>query len=443
MLSLDLKGLIGIYVAVADSDKAAASSVFRNLAIEGGFFTSPTMRCGVGRISTSQLKAKQQQTGQFTTELLTQVGIGFVLYGDIGLRILKSRVDYLASIELAPSTVDGIDCASLDEFGRLSTLRVAKLTAGALSRGHLPALELNGIEATVPGTPGRLHLDWVKIKSVDVSGWIAAIRNAGAGADMREWSTANVRQIMPVLDGMELSGLRIEIADADAPAGWESVSLASLNISFGDHDGGIPLRASVAVRHFKTNNRLGILRGVGVPVDRLSKIGQGDLDTSVLLALALNPAKGKLQVDASLDGIGLGKAKLSVELGGATEGLVIGDRETFQNLTLKRARLEAVDAGIVNLVLDELAREAGRDSPTFRLAAPNLALGAVIFALGATAETERLASALQAFIAGGKSLSVGVTAKAADGIRLRTIGELFQGHPTALGTELTIDAGAR
>jgi TPR repeat protein len=434
--SVNLAALIDIYLPLGLTGASVPRLIYRDLVVEGAAVTIPNGKCAVGSISEPQLRAKPQPVN---TDVALVAGYmpGQDLTVAMAARRLKLQTEYLDSFEISAATIDGINCSFVDPGGQLSSFNIGKLSFAAMVHGRLPSVSVADIDVLLPGRNGRLHVDELRAKSIDYSGVISTMRKANVYD--AQWLAENRGRLIPALDGILLKGLRADISDKIAPSQWESSSLESAEISLSNHQGGIPRRVAVSVSHFKINNRLGLLERLGMPAEGLSQLRQGDFEASASATARLNPDQQSLDVDASFTSANLGGIKLSAELRGVAEALFFGDRRALESLRLASIDLAITDEGIVGLVLDQLASEASKDSATFRQAAPSLARGATIFALGATAEAEKLAAALDIFIKGGKSLTIRATAKNTDGISLSTFSELLGGHPTALGTELTVE----
>src|SRR5690606_16903885 len=161
------------------------------------------------------------------------------------------------------------------------------------------------------------------------------------------WLEANIRGLIPAMEGLSLAGLDIDIPDPDTEDGRIKATIGAFDLSLGAYRNGIPTDLDTSAAHIV----------VDLPTDssdeqiqQLLALGITDVDAGFRVAAAWNEAEQAIDVEeVSLSGVDLATVLLAGRIANATEALFATDPDTAlmasMGMAVKSLDLTVTDAG--------------------------------------------------------------------------------------------------
>jgi hypothetical protein len=437
--ALDIGGLLALYSLVpAGGPEQPMKVLYKDFSFEGGSFSGPRAECTLGKITAAEFSARplkvsfaelmaasqtlQAATGSPPPEALATV-VGFF-------------TDIFQAFKSEPITMDGLNCTGKSETGEPFELAIGGVTIDGYLPGTYPALSVNDVKVG-DGGKNSVTLDTATLKSIDLSGPIAALEAAGTKLN-EAWFEANARALIPAFAGFSLAGLKADIDNPDKPGERLAASIGSFDLTLSNYVNGIP--SSVATS----------ATGIEVPLPSdptdetsamLKAMGIAGVNLGYAVDAAWDKAAQAINVnEVSISGVDLGSATIGATIGGASEQLFSLNPQlaimASASLTLKTATLELSDAGFSDLVLAAAAKQQNLTPAAFRAQMGAGLEGLAIQILGSTDSARALGAAMSDFVSGSKkTLSITITAKNPAGVPLmQFVSQLGRADdPMALG----------
>lgn len=439
---LDIGGLLGFYGLGTKAGSQEIRPVYADFVFDGMEIKGPEFSCEVGPARTAEFAARPLQYSfqdmmVHAQQLEAAEKAGSEPSPEVITRMIAFYVDFLTAFKSSPTEFDGLTCSGKDDEGNKLEVRSGALTIGGFEPGTYPEISLNDLRIDVENE-GWLELANFTWKAMDFSTAIATLKGAGTAID-QSWLKANWRKLIPVFDGLSISGFGIDVPDEEKSGERIQASIGGLDVSLADYVNGIP--ASVALS--------GADIEIALPADagpEVAALGIEKVDLDYHVAVHWDEATETIVVDrVEFSSAEIGAVRLSGTLGGATSALFSSDIETAtaaaMDLTFKDLQLDVTDEGITSVIIALAAKEEKLEPAAFRAVLSGLAQALPLALLGANEEAVAVGTALREFVDGRPNLSLTVTATDPAGIALAEL-EALEKDPAAIAGKLSITAEA-
>lgn len=438
----DIGGALGFYGLGAKAGSQEIRPIYADFVFDGMEIKGPEFSCEVGPARVAEFSARPLQHSfqdmmVYAQQLEAAEKAGSEPSPEAITRMIAFYVDFLTAFKSSPTEFDGLTCSGKDDEGNKLEIRSGALTIGGFEPGTYPEISLNDLRIDVENE-GWLELANFTWKAMDFSTAIAALKSAGTAID-EGWFEANWRKLVPVFDGLSISGFGMDIPDEENPGERIQASVGALDISLADYVNGIPANVALSGTNIE----------VALPADagpELAALGIEKIGLDYDVAMRWDEASETIVVDrVEISGAEIGSVQLSGTLGGATSALFSSDIETATNaamgLTFKDLQLEIADAGITSVIIALAAKEEKQEPAAFRAILSGLAQALPLAILGPSEEAMAVGSALREFVDGRPNLSLTITATDPGGLALAEF-EAFEKEPAAIAGKLSITAEA-
>jgi len=441
----DIGGLLAFYGLVPSTDQTM-KTMYQNLDFEGGTLTGPDFSCEMGAFHVDDFKARPLKmplgdllklltSDQFKQDNPSPEAIG---------KLLNFYVDLFTAFESSPTVLQKLACSGKDDKGENVAVSVGPLTIGGFGHAQYPAIEAKNLSIDA-GASGKLELGDVTMKKMDLTSVLAAIQSAPA-APTQEWFTANARKLIPAFEGFAFGGLKLDAPDTDNPGQRIKGTVADFDLSLGEYFAGIPTKISTSANHIVIDIPPAPASGDD-SMKTLRDWGLTALDLGFDFAIHRDAAAKTIVIDkAETHGEKLGSFNFATTIGNVDDSLFTADETTAlplaMALTVKSAKIDAVDAGLADLIFASVAKEQGTNAGAVRATLSGGVQGMVLGVLGDTPSGKAVGDAVAKFIAGAKSITISATANDPGGLTAVDLAAA-QSDPTALTSKVTIDATAQ
>jgi len=442
----DIGGILGFYGL---GDKAAGSEikpVYADFVFDGVQVASPEFNCEVGAARTAEFSARPlqhsfQEMLVLAQQLEARETAGEQPAPEAVAGMIAFYLDFLTAFRSSPTEFDGFDCAGMDTKGTPMQISSGAMTMGGFEPGTYPEIALNDFRIDVEND-GWMEFANFTWKAMDFNTAIAALKNADTDLD-EAWFAANWRKLIPIFDGLSVSGFGMDIPDEENAGQRIQASVGAFDIALGDYRNGIPAQLALTASDIEVAVPP---EAAGVSGVELADFGIDKLDLDYDVALQWDEATQTIAVERfALAGADMGSVQLSGTLGNATTDLFSEDigkaAAASQRLTIKDLQIEIVDAGLSAVIITLAAKEEHQEPAAFRAVLSGLAQALPLAMLGTTEEAMSLGTALRAFIDSRPNLRLTLTAKDPAGISLADL-EAFEKDPSALSGKVSIVAEA-
>jgi hypothetical protein len=443
---LDIGGILGFYGLGDRASGTEIRPVYADFVFDGIKIASPEFNCDVGGARVAEFSARPlqhsfQELMVLAKELEAQEAAGKEPAPEAIAGIIAFYVDFLTAFRSSPTDFDGFTCAGKDAEGAPLEIRSGSISVGGFEPGTYPQVALNDFRIDVEND-GWMEFGNFTWKAMDFSAAIATLEGAGTKLD-EAWFVANWRKLMPVFDGLSISGFGMDIPDKDNAGERIQASIGSFDVSLGDYRNGIPAQVALSASDIEVSVPPEAAEGSGA---ELAALGIDKLNLDYDVALHWDEASETIVVDRfALSGADIGSVELSGTLGNATAELFSTDvrkaMAASHLLTLKDLHLEIVDEGLSSVIIAVAAKEEKQEPAAFRAILSGLAQALPLAMLGATEEAMSLGTALRSFIDGRPNLKLTLTARDPAGISLADL-QSFEKDPTVLNGKVSLVAEA-
>ena len=444
--NLDVTALLGVYGLITpESDGDAPNLVYGSFTAEGGSITSPVVNCTIGGL----------EAGNFYARPLT-----FSL-GDLGQAIetaeaaertgekptpetIRTIITYYTEMFTAftsePMTFKGFECSGTEpETNTAFTASSGDFTVAGYKPGFYPAIAINDLKADF-GTFGTFNLGNFTWKQMDLNGPIAALTSAETLDEA--WFTANWLKLIPVIEGLALTGLDMDVIDPEKPGDRVKLKVADFDVTLGDYVNGIPSNVEVSA-----DNIIAPVPANDPAMAQLVAAGLTEVDMSFGTAFRWDQETSTIIVEQiGFDIPGLSRINISGTLGNATADLFADNPDMAMiaslGLTLKDVHITLEDKGIAPIVIAAGAAEAGQPEGTFKTLIAGQMQGMLLAILGSSESSMAAATAIGDFIQGKKQIDLTLTAVDPAGVSLAELSAASE-NPTVLAGKFTIAGEAQ
>ena len=446
--NFDIGGMLGFYGVVPGAAGGEIKTIYTDLLLEGGNFTSPEVDCDFGAVSTAEFKARPTRFSYLDiVSVVTRMGDDDTppLPEDIAT-IVDFYADLLTAFESSPTRFDGFKCDATDSAGTPTTVSLGTVTIGAFSGGRYPditatdfAFDAQNAEAS---SNDRFTFASFILKGFDLTPIIATLQQAEGHID-EAWLEANGRSLVPPFEGASLSGFDMDVAQPETPEERLQVSVEAFDLSLSHYVNGIPADVTSTGTHVVSPLPPEI---AGVPVKALIGAGIDKLDLRFALDFAWDEATRTYAVNTlSVGGEQLGDIALSAMLGNAVAALFAVDpteqQQAAMAVTLKTFNLDIRDEGMADIMWQAAAAMEGTDVAAFKESISGVAQGLLLATLGGSPQVMQLSNSIAAFIDGASHFSLTLTSKDPEGIGAVEAMAL-QSTPAVLTEKMNIEASA-
>ncbi len=438
---LSISALIGIH-GLAQGGDSGMQTLYSSFTSEGGTLTAPEAECTINEFSGSEVRVRPLSfsPAEFFTLVEQLDAAGDEPPPELLGQALRMYAEVLTFVEAGPMSFGGYDC-TFDE-GQQFTVAIGAGEADAFSAGQYPTVSLSDIEID-GGDEGYFTIGNFTVKGVDLNNVVAALEAAPDAVD-ETWLDANARRLIPEFGGLSIADVSIDIPDAEAPGNSITGSLGLFDLTLGNYRNGIP--ADIAAR---LKNLM-----VDLPEDseeesvqQLIAMGITTIDAGFNLALAWNEATNTIDVgDISVSAENLATLALAGTITNATAGLFDLDLDKVEAaamaLAVSNLQLELDDAGLSDIIIDQVAAEQNATAADLRTVFAGVAQGTILGQLATAANAQQVAQAVSDFVKGtATTLRIELVAKEQPGVDL---GDLLaaEDDPTALLEKVEVSAEA-
>jgi len=442
----DIGGLLGFYGLGGKSGSSELKPVYADFVFEGMQISGPDFSCDVGAARVGEFSARPLQTSFQEIMTVAQQMEALEKAGEKPTpeaiaKMVAFYVDMLTAFESAPTEFDGFTCSGKDDTGKPIEIKSGSMTMAGFEPGTYPAIGLNDFRIDVEND-GWMEFGNFTFKSMDFNGAIATLKQAGSNLD-EAWFATNWRKLIPVFDGLSMSGFGMDIPDESDPGERIQAAVGTFDVSLADYVNGIPARIALSASDIEIAIPADAGDGVG---EQFAALGLDKLDLGYDVALHWDEANQNIIVDRfGVTGENLGFVRVSGTLGNATADLFSDNLATATAasaaLTVKDLHIEIEDNGLSTAIIALAAKQENQEPAAFRAVLSGLAQAMPLAMLGPNQESVALGAALRAFVDGTPKLEVTVTAKDPAGITLADL-EAFEKDPTVLSGKVTIVAEA-
>lgn len=443
----DLAGLLAFYgLTTTGSAGTEMKEVYSDFKFSGGSLKAGDVvdcsfgSAALGSFSARPLEQSMNDINALVMEAEAAQKAGTEVAPETVDKLVRFYADIFTAFSSTPMTFDGFSCSGKDDKGNPLSVASGPITVGGFEPGIYPPVSLDAFNMTVEND-GLLKFGNFTWKKMDFTAAIAAIE---AATKLDEaYFTTNWRKLLPVLDGMSMADLTIDVPDPEASGKRITGTLGAFDATLGNYVNGIPANIALSLSNFIVPITADM---TDLPVADLLARGVDKLDISLGTKLAWDQASSTIKVDDVLIDMGaLGRINLSGTFGNATEALFADntDQATLaaMMLTLLDVTVEVEDRGIGSLMVATGAKEAGQSEASFRTAVAGMAQGMTLAFLGNTTEALTAAQQLGTFLNGASHLKLTITAKDGAGIGLADLAAA-ETNPAALAGKLNVVAEA-
>lgn len=437
--TFDIGGILAFYGLGAAGAGEEYKTMYADFGFDGASMTGPGFTCDIGGASLAEFKARPLKTN-FTefAQLAATVDENNAPPPAVIRKFVDFYVDILTAFESTPMTGEGFNCSGDDGKGSTVTIASGALEMGGFTPGIYPHFGVSDVVVDVKGKDaGALTLGNFTWKKMDFSAPIAAL--AEAPAELTEaWFTENWRKLIPSIDGLSMTDLKVDAPDPEHAGGRINASVGGFDVSLADYVNGIPSRIGLTTQNLV----------ITVPDEEEGKmlraLGIEQLDLSQDIQLHWDQATQTIVIDAvSLDAAELGTVKLSAVLGNATPELFSADNNVAlvasMGLTIKQLTVDLDDRGVSSLIIGVAAAEEKQDPAVMRVGIAGLAQAMVLGLVGTTPEAMAASEEIATFIKSKPQVSVTLTATNDKGLPLPLLMAATE-NPAALAGQIAITA---
>lgn len=438
----DIGGTLGFYGLGTQAGSQEIRPIYADFVFDGMEIKGPEFSCEVGPARIAEFSARPLQRSfqdmvVFTQQLEEAEKAGEEPPPEVIAGMVSFYADFLTAFKTSPTEFDGLACSGKDDEGNQLEVRSGAFTMGGFEPGAYPEISLDDLRIDVEND-GWMELTNFTWKAMDFSTAIATLKGAGTAID-KSWFEANWRKLIPISDGLSISGFGMDIPDEENPGERIQASVGALDVSLADYVNGIPANVALSGTDIE----------VGLPADagpELAALGIEKIDLDYDVAMHWDEATETIVVDrVAISGAEIGSVQLSGTLGGATSALFSSDIATATTaatgLTFKDLQLDVTDAGISSVIIALAAKEEKQEPAAFRAVLSGLAQALPLAILGPNEEAMAVGTALREFVDGRPNLSLTITATDPAGIALAEL-EALEKDPAAIAGKLSITAEA-
>jgi hypothetical protein len=440
--NFDIGGILRLYGLVDAAGQTEFKTIYTDYSFSGGTFDTPEVSCTIGAASVADFKARPIKSSFAEIMALSQT---LEQQGDdpspatVG-KALRMYVDLLTAFESSPVEFDGFDCNGTDSDSNPFDVSVASMTMGAMSPGTYPSFDISGLAFT-GDSDGSVTIGKLNFKKIDLSAPIAAIQAAPENIDS-DWLTANARALIPAFAGFLISDVAVDIPDPETEGDRIVASVGSFDLSLANYINGIPSALTTSAKNImlelpssSTDEQLQLLMSLGVT----------SIDAGFTIDTNWDEANNAIAInEVSVTAADLASIRLAGTINNATDMLFNADENMVMaaamGLAVGKLKLDINDDGLSDIIMNIVAADQGADAATMRPIFAGLAEGTIIGVLAGASEAQKVASAVNAFVAGkARNLSIEVTSKDLPGVGLMDF-LAAEEDPMAIIDKVNIDA---
>ncbi len=411
--TVNIGGLLGIYGLVA-SGQTELETVYTNFVAAGGTLEAEDVSCTIGEVTTGEFQARPLKTSFGDFMALAQALEAQPdtpdpkLVGDL----MRIYADIFTAFRSSEMTFGGVDCSGVDDQDRPVAVTVGSVTMAGFEPGFYPAISIDGVSIDAEGE-GSVVFDNFTYKRMDLTGPIAAVEAAPAEID-DAWLEANIRSLIPAMEGLSLSGLSVDVPDPEDPDSRIQFGVGNFDLTLGDYLNGIPTMLDTSAT--------GIV--ADLPEDtqdeqlaQLVALGITNIDAAFRIAAHWNEDAEQIEVEeVSVSGVDLASVVLKGIIANVPAALFGLDNDASMEAAMmtavKSLDLTVTDAGLSDIILAVVGAEQGTDPETMRPVFAGIAEGTIIGMMAGAADAAKLGGAINSFVSGtAKTLNIAIVAK--------------------------------
>lgn len=432
--SFDLGGLLGLYGFVPGTGGGDMRVVYKDFSFDGGSVDAGAVKCSFGKVTVAEFSARPLSVSwdELITAGETLEAAGDAMPPEAMGTVVRFLTDIFQAFQSTPTSVGEMSCTGTDDSGKPFEATVGGISMDGYSPGIYPAITVSGLKIST-ADQGSVSLDSATLKAIDLTPTLAALN--AEGAELTEkWFEENGRKLIPAVGGFAMSGLKIDVVNADLPGGRVQASIGSFDLTLGNYVNGIPTLVSTSAS------------GIDMPIPDdpdlapLRQLGIERVNLGYELNAHWDEAAQTLNIDrVAINGETLGSAAVALHLGSATAALFDLDPDVQMqaglSVTIKDFSLDLTDSGLGDVLLPLAGQQQGLTPEQFREQMAAGVEGLAVQTLGRSDSARALGAAIGDFVAGTKkSLSIRVTAKDVGGVPLAALMNTIEGadNPMAL-----------
>ena len=443
--TVNIGGMLGIYGLVAAANTTELATIYSDFTAVGGEVKAEDTTCKFGPMEAAEFKGRPLK---YSLAEILAMSQSMETEGDspspetIGLA-LRMYADIFTAFESSPVTFGGFDCTGTDSNNGPMAFSIAGITMGGMAPGIYPAIAMQGLKIAVEGD-GALSVGNVAVKSMDLSGPIAAVEAAPAAID-QAWLEANARSLVPAFGGFSFDNVAMDLPSPDAPDERIKATVGAFDLSLDNYRNGIPTKLSATANNIVVD----LPQDSGdEQLEQLIDLGITKVDFGFAVKTAWDEAANAINIEeVSIDGANLASVALAGTIGNATAALFDIDPDNAlsaaMGIVIQNLKVDVTDAGLTDLILAGVAADQGTNAATMRPIFAGLAEGTILGMLAGAAEAQNVGKAVSTFIRGeAKNLVIDMTAKDPAGLGLMDF-LAAEDDPTVLIGKTNITATAK
>lgn len=438
----DIGGVLDFYGLGTKAGSREIRPIYADFVFDGMEIKGPDFSCEVGPARVAEFSARPLQYSfqdmiAHAQQLEAAEETGSEPSPEAVAGMIAFYVDFLTAFKSSPTEFDGLTCSGRDDKGNKLQIRSGALMMGGFEPGTYPEISLNDLRIDVEND-GWMELANFTWKAMDFNTAIAALKGVGTAIDP-SWIEANWRKLIPVVEGLSISGFGMDIPNEEKSGERVQASIGGLDVSLADYVNGVPANVAFSGTDIE----------IALPADAGPEITALGIDKIALdydLAMHWDEATETIVVDRlDISGTEIGSVHVSGTLGGATSALFSSNIETAttaaMGLTFKDLQLDVTDEGITSIIIALAAKKEKQEPAAFRAVLSGLAQALPLAILGPNEEAMAVGLALREFVDGRPNLSLTIAATDPAGVALAEL-EALEKDPAAIAGKLTITAEA-
>jgi hypothetical protein len=444
--NLSVVALLGAYGLISPETAGTEPNlIYGSFTAEGGAITSPVVNCTIGGFDAGNVYARALSVSIVDYyDAIDRITIATSASEQPAPEDVTTVVTFITDSVTAATgssaTFHGFQCSGTDPDTKSPfSVSSGDLAFSAYGSGVTPSMSLSDIKADL-GPVGTFNLGNFTFKAMDLNGPVEALRSAETLDEA--WFIDNWRKLIPVAEGLALTGLDMDVIDPEKPGERVKLKIAGFDATLGSYVNGIPSNISVS-----TDGLTAPVPANDPSMATLVQAGITNVDLSFGTSFHWDEANSTIIVDRlEFDSPELGRFGISGTLGNATADLFAEDTEAAAaaslGLTVKDLHITLEDKGIAPLIIAAGAKEAGQPEGTFKTLIAGQMQGMLLAVLGSTESSMTAATAIGDFIQGKKVLDLTLTAVDPAGVSLAEFSAASE-NPTVLAGKFTIAGEAK
>lgn len=447
---LDLPAFAKLYETKAETDPASMTRIQGAFSIDNIEIVEngEGVTFKVARVNGRDFMARPtRDSWAGTVALFTELADKDNLPKEDKARLAQAVADFLGAFDIGFVEATGTEMKADAKGKAVAEGRASPVTARINRIAYTGSAGSQPADARVEGLEiiqqdGRLRADTISLTGFSIRPTLEGLKGL-AGRTLGELDTAAMRNLVPTLGTLRLSGLDFDLPAEDSKgAGAERVKATLKDLE---------LTADRPVNAIPTNIRIGLQSlAMALPADseddgvkELVALGYKNIDASLQVAATWNEASSEITLnEVSIQGQDMGRATLTGVIGNVSKDLFSPDEATAATALIgakaKSADLVIENKGLFERYLARAAKEQKTKPESLQrlyASATPLVMSSLV---GSTEQAKTLGQAIARFIAQPGKLTINAQPKNPSGFGMMDI--MLASDPKAILEKLNIAA---